>query len=179
MAMKRLALAIVAGLSLSACSFLGLGGRTVMDDLADAEPQGSAFNRALFADYAYLAKSFGDIDVPEGDTFDQSGSSSMTANTMGGLAAGYARKALDASKGIDVSPEPARTVSGESIRSRLVRAILRGRDYAPEAAARAQVDYDCWVMNARVPQQLSASDQCKHSLDITLPRLERTVQQAR
>ena len=67
----------------------------------------------------------------------------------------------------------------ESIRSRLVRATMRGRDYAPEAAARAQADYDCWLMNARVPQQLSASDQCKHSLDITLPRLERTVQQAR
>lgn len=177
--MKRLALVIAAGLSLSACSFLGLGGSTVMDDLNDAEPQGSAFDRALFSNYSYLAKSFGDVDIPEGDTFDQSGSSSMTQNTLGGLAAGYARKALDASKGIDVAPEPARTDSGEQIRSRLVRAIMRGKDYAPDAAARAQVDYDCWIMNARVPQQLSASDQCKHSLDITLSRLERTVQQAR
>lgn len=177
--MRRMALVIAAGLSLSACSFLGLGGRTVMDDLADAEPQGSAFNRALFADYSYLAKSFGDVEIPEGDSFDQSGSASMTSGTLGGLAGGYARKALDASKGIDVSPEPARTESGEQLRSRLVRAILRGKDYAPEAAARAQVDYDCWVMNARVSQQLSASDQCRHSLDITLPRLERSVQQAR
>lgn len=177
--MKRVALVIVAGFALSACSFLGLGGRTVMDDLSDAQPQGSAFDRALFANYAYLARSFGDVDIPEGDTFDQSGSSSMTSNTLGGLAAGFARKALDASKGVDVSPEPARTESGESTRSRLVRAILRGKDYAPEAAARAQVDYDCWMMNARVPQQLSASDACKHSLDVTLPRLERTVQQAR
>jgi hypothetical protein len=178
--MRRLALVIAAGLSLSACSFLGLGGRTVMDDLNDAEPQGSAFNRALFQNYSYLAKSFGeDVEVPEGDTFDQAGSSFMTSNTVGGLAAGYARKALDAAKGIDVSPEPARTESGLQIRSRLVRAIMRGKDYAPEAAARAQVDYDCWVMNARVSQQLSASDQCKHSLDTTLSRLERTVQQAR
>ncbi len=177
--MRRVALVIAAGLSLSACSFLGLGGRTVMDDLADAEPQGSAFNRALFSDYSYLAKSFGDIEIPEGDSFDQSGSASMNSGSLGGLAAGYARKALDASKGIDVSPEPARTDLGEQLRSRLVRAILRGKDYSPEAAARAQVDYDCWVMNARVSQQLSASDQCKHSLDITLPRLERTVQQAR
>jgi hypothetical protein len=78
-----------------------------------------------------------------------------------------------------VSPEPARTESGEKIRSRLVRAIIRGKDYAPQAAARAQVDYDCWIMNARVAQQLSASDQCRHSLDVTLVRLERTVQQAR
>ena len=92
-----MALVIAAGLSLSACSFLGLGGRTVMDDLADAEPQGSAFNRALFQNYSYLAKSFGeDVEIPEGDTFDQSGSNSMTSNTVGGLAAGYARKALDA-----------------------------------------------------------------------------------
>lgn len=178
--MRRMALVIAAGLSLSACSFLGLGGRTVMDDLADAEPQGSAFNRALFQNYSYLAKSFGeDVEIPEGDTFDQSGSSSMTSNTVGGLAAGYARKALDAAKGIDVAPEPARTESGEKLRSRLVRAIMRGRDYAPEAAARAQADYDCWIMNARVSQQLSASDQCRHSLDVTLVRLERTVQQAR
>ena len=177
--MRRLALVIAAGFSLSACSFLGLGGRTVMDDLNDAQPQGSPFNQALFKNYSYLAKSFGDVEIPEGDTFDQEGSSSVNNNTLGGLAAGYARKALDASKAVDVSPEPARTNSGEQIRSRLVRAIMRGRDYAPDAAARAQVDYDCWIMNARVSQQLSASDQCKHSLDVTLPRLERIVQQAR
>lgn len=174
-----MALVLAAGLSLSACSFLGLGGRTVMDDLNDAEPQGSAFNRALFSNYAYLARSFGDVDIPEGDTFDQSGSSEMTSNTLGGLAAGYARKALDAAKGIDVSPEPARTVVGEQVRGRLIRALSRGKDYAPEAAARAQADYDCWIMNARVVQQLSASDQCKHSLDITLSRLEQTIQQVR
>lgn len=171
--MRRLALIVAAGFTLSACSFLGLGGHSVMDDLANAEPQGSAYNRALFANYSYLAKSFGDVEVPESDGYDQN------ITTVGGLAGAYARKALDAAKGIDVAPEQARTQVADQARSRLVRALMRGRDYAPEAAARAQVDYDCWILNARVSQQLSASDQCKHSLDITLPRLERSVQQAR
>ena len=171
--MKRLVLIVVAGLSLSACSFLGLGGGSVMDDLADAQAQGSAFNRALFANYSYLAKSFGDVEIPDNDGDNQ------YVSSTGSLAGAYARKALDTAKGIDVAPEPARTQAGDQARTRLVRALMRGRDYAPEAAARAQADYDCWTLNARVSQQLSASDQCKHSLDITLPRLERTVQQAR
>lgn len=175
--MRRLALAIAAGLLLSACSFLGLGGNTILDDLNDAEPQGSTFNRALFSNYSYLAKSFGDVEIPDEDS--ESSYGAMTSNTVGGLAAGFARKALDAAKGIDVPPEPARTEAAEQVRSRLIRALFRGKDYAPDAAARAQADYDCWIMNARVPQQLSASDQCKHSLDTTLARLERTVQQIR
>ncbi|HTO40909.1 MAG TPA: hypothetical protein VL026_08030, partial [Rhizomicrobium sp.] len=119
------------------------------------------------------AKSFGDVEIPESDDYDQ------TISTTGGLAGAYARKGLDAAKGIDVAPEQARTQVADQARNRLVSALARGRNYAPEAAARAQGDYDCWILNARVPQQLSASDQCKHSLDITLPRLERSVQQAR
>jgi len=56
-----------------------------------------------------------------------------------------------------------------------VRALTPGRDTFPRDAARAQADYDCWMLNATVPSQAQAAAQCRHSLDATLPRLENEV----
>jgi OOP family OmpA-OmpF porin len=61
------------------------------------------------------------------------------------------------------------------MRDRLVHALGEGRDSFPEDAARAQADYDCWVLNGTVPSQAAASAQCRASLGMTLAQLERDI----
>jgi hypothetical protein len=147
-----------------------------LDTLSDAKPEGSAsaFNKALFKDYSALARSFGPVGVSAGKAFDKGGSIELTKmdSNVGGLANGYAEKALVASRGAVVEPEPGIDIPTHRMRDRLIRAIERGRDNFPVESARAQVDYDCWMMNATVPQMNRASGKCKASLDISLAALE-------
>ena len=70
----------------------------------------------------------------------------------------------------------AATSPSHAMRDRLVRALTPGRDAFPRDAARAQADYDCWMLNAAVASQARAAAQCRASLDVTLPRLESEVQ---
>ena len=53
-----------------------------------------------------------------------------------------------------------------------MRALAAGKDQFPEQAARAQADYDCWVLYGTVPAAGAASQACKTALDGSLPRLE-------
>lgn len=167
--------------ALTACMLLaGCLGRSALDELKRADdPKGSAFDRSLFKDYSLIARSFGKVPSLPGTTFDQEGSYALSDvdSSVAGLANAFARKALDSGKGVDVSPETAPDENASGIRLRLIRALLRGRDQSPEAAARTQVDYDCWVMNSRVAAQAGAAATCKRSLDRTLPALEHSVHQ--
>ncbi len=124
-----------------------------LSELNDAQAAGTPFQRAQFKDYAYLARSFG--NDPSGDAAE--------------LADAYAGKALAATKGDDVMPETARTSQQQDMRARLVRALAQGRAQVPDDAARAQADYDCWVLNDSIPE---SARRCKSSLDATLPQLE-------
>jgi len=54
----------------------------------------------------------------------------------------------------------------------LVTALAAAKDQFPEQAARAQADYDCWVLYAAVPSAMAASQACKTALDSSLIRLE-------
>jgi len=96
------ALILAAALALSACA-----GNGIFDDLDQAQPVGDAFSQALFKDYAYLARSFGDVDTSASTSFDAEESSDQTNDTMSisDLANLYAQKALDAAKGNQVAPE--------------------------------------------------------------------------
>ncbi len=145
-----------------------------LDALPDTKPDGTAFNKALFTDYGALARSFGPVGVSAGKAFDKGGSIELTKmdSNVGGLANDYAEKALIASRGAVVEPEPGIDIPTHKMRDRLIRAIERGRDNFPAESARAQVDYDCWRMNAAVPQMRGASEKCRASLDITLAALE-------
>jgi len=49
-------------------------------------------------------------------------------------------------------------------------------DRFPVDAARAQADFDCWLLDATVIATLPASQTCHKSLDVTLARLEADVQ---
>ena len=174
----RLVPALALALSLAACA-----STTISDELDAAQPTGSAFAQALFKNYSYLARSFGDATGTSTSTaFDSEGSMSLSGSSSDvfDLAQAYADKALSAAKGEDVLPEPAPDgdADAEQVRLRLLRALEEGREKAPQDAARAQVDYDCWIMNARVDSQHSASLACRHSLDSSLAQLEHDLNPA-
>ena len=171
----RLFLAPLAG---AASLFLaGCVNYTALDNLADAHPTGTAFNQALFKNYAFLARSFGDVGPASYTTFDQDGSLSLSDSdrAVAAIANSFAAKAIVLSHGEVVDPMPGRDTKSHTLRDRLVRALTVGRDSFPRDAARAQADYDCWVLNGTVPSQERAAVQCQHSLDVTLVRLENEV----
>ena len=157
----------------------GCAQTTVFDDLNDAQPSGSPFAQAQFRDYSALARSFGTTEQPSGQSFDAQGSMSLTGTdaTTESLAIAFAQKALTASKGEEPLPEaaPDGDADAEALRLRLLRGLDQGRDKAPETAARAEADFDCWILNGRVDTQKPASLQCRRSLNVTLAQLERAV----
>jgi outer membrane protein OmpA-like peptidoglycan-associated protein len=170
----------IRGLSATLClgaGILALAGcvnNAPLDDLSYAAPAGSPFDAALYRNYSFLAHSFGEVGAATNQPFDQAGSMSLakTDSTVAGLANSYAAKAVSAAKGEFVDPEPAHDPASHEMRDRLLRALEPGRDAFPRDAARAQADYDCWIMNVAVPSQSGAAAQCKKSLDVTLPLLE-------
>lgn len=157
-----LCVAAIGTLSLSGCGGMFdfgsvlFGSSSNLEQLNNTEPSGTAFQRAQFKDYAYLARSFG--AEPSGED--------------GALADVYAGKAIDAARGEDVAPEDARTSEQQDMRARLGHALAEGRHQAPADAARAQADYDCWLVNEARPRSARS---CRDSLDVTLPQLESDV----
>jgi len=171
----RLLPALALASALAACA-----STTISDELDGVTPTGSPFAQALFKDYSYLARSFGDATSSASNTaFDAGGSMSLTgtSNDVSDLAQAFADKALTAAKGEDVLPEPAPegNTEAESLRLRLLRGLEDGRAKAPEDAARAQADFDCWILNGRTEGQDAAAAACRRSLDASLIRLERDL----
>jgi OOP family OmpA-OmpF porin len=168
------ALGLSAGLLLTGCV-----GNSAFDEINATQPVGTAFSAALFKNYAYLAKSFGTQSAPAGQAFDANSAISLTGadNTISGLANSYAQKALTAGRGDDVLPEPAPDgdADAENVRLELLRDLDDGRDKAPDDAARAQADYDCWIMNRSVPSLAGAARTCRRSVTVSLARLEHTL----
>jgi outer membrane protein OmpA-like peptidoglycan-associated protein len=176
--MLRLLPALALATTLAACA-----GTTISDQLAAVQPIGSPFAQALFKDYSFLARSFGDAaESSTSSAFDSGGSMSLSgaSSDISDLAQAYAAKALSAAKGEDVLPEPAPEgdADAEGIRLRLLRDLEDGRSKVPDDAARAQSDFDCWLMNAHVDDQKAASEACRRSLDVSLARLERDLNPA-
>jgi len=159
MTAKFAALLTAASVSLlSGCALLDIGSSD-LDRLRDAEPSGTAIQQAQFKDYAYLARSFGRAPSDQVDE----------------LANAYAAKALTAAGGEDVAPEAPANQDQSVLRTRLERGLNAGRDKAPADAARAQADYDCWILNQRIAGQAASSQQCRNSLEDTLAQLEGDV----
>lgn len=95
---------------------MGLGSNA-LEQLNDARPSGTAFQRAQFKDYAYLARSFG--DTPSGEE--------------GELANAYAAKALTAAGGDDATPEEAASADQRHYLDRLGRALSSAANARPRA----------------------------------------------
>ena len=169
--------AVSAALALAGCV-----GNSAFDDLNATQPMGSAFSVALFKDYSYLAHSFGTDSEPSGQAFDAGQSISLTDtdNTISGLVGAYAEKALAAGKGDEILPEaaPDGDMDAENVRLELLRDLDEGRDKAPEDAARAQADFDCWIMDRRVDTLAAAAATCRRSVTASLARLERDLNPA-
>ncbi|HEX4534842.1 MAG TPA: OmpA family protein, partial [Rhizomicrobium sp.] len=162
---------MTATLALGACA------TSAVDDLDGVTATGSPFTQALFRNYAYLARSFGDVGAPSSSAFDSDSSFSFGSSdaSVDDLADAFARKALQAAQGANVMPEPAPDAGAQDILARLLHALDLGRDKAPDDAARAQADYDCWVMDGRVHGQEAASAACRASLNGSLAQLEHDV----
>src|ERR1041384_7413831 len=164
----------------AAAALAGCVGTTALSQLDQARALGGPFSQALFKNYGFLARSFGTVGTPSSGTpFDAAGSiqlGSMSAR-VADIANGYAQKALDTGQGAEILPEPAdpNIAGAEAARFELLRALAQGRDKPPERAARAQADFDCWMMNARSDELVRAPQQCRRSFAQSAAQLERDL----
>jgi len=161
----------LAALLLAALALGGCGTTASRDALADAGPAGSPFTQQLFKNYSYLANSFGPAT---GGGFDTDGVATIfdTGGDTDTLAEAFATKALIASKGTDPDPEPSMDADSAGARSRLIQDLVAGKERYPIDAARAQTDFDCWMLNATVDSQRAASEVCHGSFLHSIARLE-------
>lgn len=127
-----------------------------------AQPQGTAFDRALASDYLALAE----VEYQQGDQRD--------GDT-------YARRSIDAAKGKPTQPdEPGlRHIRGAEVaevtaaRQRLVKALDgNGRTTKPDVAARAQSLYDCWLEQLDENLQKDHIAACRDGFKAALAQLE-------
>ncbi len=162
----------LAGLVLSACV-----STSSLDQLATTTPTGSAFTQQLFRNYAFLANSFGSTGGGSGNSFDSEGSLSIFdgGGDLDDLAEVFATKALIAANGSEPDPEPSRDDESAGARDRLVRALAEGKDRFPRDAARAQTDFDCWMLNTTIDSQAGAAAQCRGSFAASIDKLERAL----
>jgi len=163
------------GLVLNGCI-----GTTALSKLGLVRPLGDPFSQALYSNYAFLARSFGDVGMPRSGTpFDVEQSIQLGSGRLdiADVANAFAQKALAAASGDSVLPEPAADDLKDSstLRLQLLRDLDNGRDKSPVHAARAQADYDCWIINARTDALVKASGQCRQSLTASLALLERDL----
>lgn len=160
-------LILVTGMiALSGCTVFDV--YSEVDALNEAKAVGSPFTQALAAEY----KTFANRELK--DMFDYPD------------ALHFARKGLAAASGESVMPEPVNdwNLSEEHIkelgaaRGRLVIAFdLGGREIAPATAAKAQVNYDCWIEQQEENWQTKDILSCKKSFLDAMNELEGLVQQ--
>jgi outer membrane protein OmpA-like peptidoglycan-associated protein len=178
--MTMLAAASVLALGLAGCSTL-FGDDDATDDTA-ATTTGSAFTQALGKDYTDLASQASSLPAEPGEEkgfFDSLNPFSDSADSSSDLLAkAYTAKAELANAGTEPEPEAAAGPAVANVRARLVRAVAAGKEQFPEQAARAQADFDCWVLYGTVPSAAAAAQACKTSLDSSLMRLETAARPA-
>lgn len=143
----------------------------------DTEGAGSAFTQALQVAYTDQAGQAADLPAEpvESSIFDIFSSSDTTSDL---LSQAFTAKAEMAATGAEPEPEAAPNPTASAVRDRLTRALAAGKDQFPDQAARAQVDYDCWILYGTVPGAAAASQACKTALDSSLIRLETAARPA-
>jgi outer membrane protein OmpA-like peptidoglycan-associated protein len=164
---------------LAAAGVLALGLAACSDD--EDATSGSPFTQALQKDYTDLSSQASALPAePAADTsfWDELNPFSGSDSSSDTLAKAFSTKADLAGGGTEPEPEAANGPAQTTVRARLVRAVAAGKDQFPEQAARAQADYDCWVIYATVPSAGAASQACKTALDASLVRLETAARPA-
>jgi outer membrane protein OmpA-like peptidoglycan-associated protein len=163
------------------CLGLALAGCAGDEDVAAS---GSPFSQALFKDYTDLATQAASAPAPQAqdtgffsDIFGMFGSG--PSNPADAVVEAFHAKADQAAKGNEPAPEPAPADSmAQGLRARLVAAIARGKDQFPDSAARAQADYDCWVLESGAANLLSQAQECRSALSSSLLALENAARPA-
>jgi outer membrane protein OmpA-like peptidoglycan-associated protein len=163
------------------CLGLALAGCAGDEDVAAS---GSPFSQALFKDYTDLATQAASAPAPQAqdtgffsDIFGMFGSG--PSNPADAVVDAFHAKADQAAKGNEPAPEPAPADSmAQGLRARLVAAIARGKDQFPDSAARAQADYDCWVLESGAANLLSQAQECRSALSSSLLALENAARPA-
>jgi len=163
------------------CLGLALAGCAGDEDVAAT---GSPFSQALFKDYTDLATQAASAPAPQAqdtgffsDVFGMFGSG--PSNPADAVVDAFHAKADQAAKGNEPAPEPAPADSmAQGLRARLVAAIVRGKDQFPDSAARAQADYDCWVLDSGAANLLSQAQDCRSALSSSLLALENAARPA-
>jgi OOP family OmpA-OmpF porin len=168
-------LAAAAAVGLAACS-------STMDDMDSATATGSPFTQALFKDYSDLSHQAAGLPAPppeEEDFWDSLNPfSGPDTSVNDNLSEAFANKAMTASAGTEPELEPPAAADAAALRARLATAIAAGKDQFPDQAARAQADYDCWMIYGTAPSAAAAAQACKSALDGSLMRLETAARPA-
>jgi outer membrane protein OmpA-like peptidoglycan-associated protein len=162
------------------CLGLALAGCAGDEEVAS----GSPFSQALFKDYTDLATQAASAPAPQAqdtgffsDIFGMFGSG--PSNPADAVVEAFHTKADQAAKGNEPAPEPAPAdPMAQGLRARLVAAIARGKDQFPDSAARAQADYDCWVLDSGAANLLSQAQDCRSALSSSLLALENAARPA-
>ena len=157
---------------------VSLAGCSLFDDSSDDTGQGAGtpFTQALNKDYTDLSSQASALPAEPGaessfwDSLNPFADTPASSSDL--LAKAFSSKADLAAAGTEPEPEAAPDQMTGALRARLVRAVATGKDQFPEQAARAQSDYDCWVLYSTVPSAGAAAKACKTSLDTSLVRLE-------
>ncbi len=160
-----LAAACLLTVSVAACS---------SDSDEETPATGTPFTQALSKDYSDLSGQASALaaDKTESSFWDSLNPFSSSDTSSDILAKAFTTKAESANGGTEPEPEAPIGPAQAALRARLVVAVAAGKDQFPEQAARAQADYDCWVLYAAVTSAAAASQACKTALDASLPRLE-------
>ncbi|MGH6829250.1 MAG: OmpA family protein [Rhizomicrobium sp.] len=139
---------------------------------------GSPFSQALFKDYTDLATEAAAAPAPVAqdtgffsdivDIF--TGGPENPADTV---ADALRAKADRTASGEEVAPEAApQDVTAQGLRARLVAAVTLGKAQFPQQAARAQADYDCWVLDSGAANLSIEAQACRNALNNSLLALE-------
>lgn len=165
------ALAMLGGaaIALSACSTL-FGEEE--DTLALT---GSPFSQGLATAYSNLAQqatAVPDAESDDGFLSPLTGLFDFSDTPAEMLERAFTAKAELAASGEEPAPEAAPDPTIQPIYARLVAAVNAGKARFAEEAARAQSDYDCWILFSMVPSAAPNAAACKSQLDQSLPRLE-------
>jgi outer membrane protein OmpA-like peptidoglycan-associated protein len=157
------------------CAGLALAGCSGDQELTAS---GSPFSQALFKDYTDLASQASSAPAPQtqdtGFFSDVLGMfSSSSDNPADAAAETFRNKASQTANGNEPAPEPAPAdAMAQGLRARLVAAVARGKDQFPDQAARAQADYDCWVVDSGVANLSGQAQDCRSALNNSLLALE-------
>ncbi|MBV9549014.1 MAG: OmpA family protein [Alphaproteobacteria bacterium] len=170
---SRLALLAVLGsaaIALTACAEVSdMFGGSADETVAT----GSPFTQGLLTAYTDLANQADALPSEEGGLF-----STLTLGAFDSespkdmLKRAFTAKADLAGSGQEPAIEAAPSPAIAPVHDRLATALAAGKDRFPEQAARAQSDYDCWVLFGMVPTAAANAATCKSQLDTSLPNLE-------